>query len=125
MLWVGLYVGLGFALHDQLAEAALLAQRLGGWALVIAGAAFAVYLAIKVIRRQLFLRELRIARITPEELAAKLSANEPVLVVDLRHELELQGQPKMIRGALRVTPADLEQGRVTIPRDREVVLYCS
>ena len=55
-------VGLGFALHDQLAQAALLAQRLGGWAVVIAGAAFAIYLAIKVIRRQLFLRELRIKR---------------------------------------------------------------
>ena len=125
VLWVGLYVGLGFALHDQLAEAALLAQRLGGWALVIAGVALGLYLAIKVIRRQLFLRELRIARISPEELAAKLSANEPVLIVDLRHELELQDQPKMIRGALRVTPEDLEQGRVTLPRDREVFLYCS
>src|SRR5262245_29518532 len=47
VLWVGLYVGLGYALHDQLAEAALLASRLGGWALVIAGVALALYLAIK------------------------------------------------------------------------------
>src|SRR5262245_46920321 len=125
VFWVGLYVGLGFALHDQLAEAARLAERLGGWALVIAGVAFALYLAIKVLRRQLFLRELRIARISPEELAAKLAANEPVLVVDLRHELEVQERPAMIRGAMRITPAELEQGRVTLPRDREVILYCS
>ena len=89
VLWVGLYVGLGYAFHDQLAEAILLADRLGGWAVVIAAVAFGLYLGIKVIRRQLFLRELRIARISPEELEAKLRADEPVFIVDLRHELEL------------------------------------
>ena len=93
VLWVGLYVGLGFAFHDQLAEAVLLADHLGGWALVIVAVAFGLYLGIKVIRRQLFLRELRIARISPEELEAKLRANEPVFIVDLRHELEVEDQP--------------------------------
>ena len=125
VLWVGLYVGLGYAFHDQLAEAVLLADRLGGWAVVIAAVAFGLYLGIKVIRRQLFLRELRIARISPEELEAKVRANEPVFIVDLRHELEVEDQPMMIRGAMRITPAALEQGRITIPPDREVVLYCS
>ena len=125
VLWVGLYIGLGFAFHDQLAEAVLLADRLGGWALVIAAVAFGLYLGIKVIRRQLFLRELRIARISPEELDAKLRAGEPVFMVDLRHELEVQDRPAMIRGATRITPAELEQRHATIPRDREVVVYCS
>ena len=125
VLWVGLYVGLGYAFHDQLAEAILLADRLGGWAVVIAAVAFGLYLGIKVIRRQLFLRELRIARISPEELGAKLGANEPVFIVDLRHELEVQDRPAMIRGAIRITPAELEQRHVAIPRDREVVVYCS
>ena len=125
VLWVGLYVGLGYAFHDQLAEAILLADRLGGWAVVIAAVAFGLYLGIKVIRRQLFLRELRIARISPEELGAKLRANEPVFIVDLRLELEVQDRPAMIRGAIRITPAELEQRHVAIPRDREVVVYCS
>jgi membrane protein DedA with SNARE-associated domain len=125
VLWVGLYVGLGFALHDQLAEAALLADRLGGWAIAIVAGAIGLYLGIKVTRRQLFLRELRIARISPEVLEAKLRANEPVFVVDVRHELDVQAQPTMIRGAVHITPAALEQGNVTLPQDREVVLYCS
>src|SRR5438552_3557633 len=77
VLWVGLYVGLGFAFHDQLAEAVLLADRLGGWALVIVAVAFGLYLGIKVIRRQLFLRELRIARISPEELEASSAQTSP------------------------------------------------
>lgn len=124
-LWVGLYVGLGYTLHDQLVEAALLADRLGGWAIAIAAGAFGLYLGVKVTRRQLFLRQLRIARISPEELEAKLRAREPVFIVDLRHDLDIQSEPMMIRGAVRITLAKLEQGSAGIPRDREVVLYCS
>jgi membrane protein DedA with SNARE-associated domain len=125
VLWVGLYVGLGYVLHDQLAEAARLAHRLGGWAIVIVGGAVAAYLGVKVTRRQLFIRRLRIARIGPEELEAKLSAGEPVFIVDLRQELDIQAQPMMIRGAVHIAPAALEQAHATLPLDREVVLYCS
>ena len=125
LLWVGLYVGLGYVLHDQLAQAARLADRLGGWAIAIAVGAIGLYLGIKITRRQLFLRRLRIARIAPEELAARLGAGEPVVVVDLRHDFDVQAEPRMIPGAVRLTPAELEQGKVAIPRDREAVLYCS
>jgi membrane protein DedA with SNARE-associated domain len=125
VLWVSLYVGLGYAFHDQLAEAALLADRLGGWAIAIIAGAVVLYLGVKVTRRQLFLRRLRIARISPEELAAKVAAGEPVLVVDLRHELDVQAEPFVIPGAVHMAPAALEQGQAAIPRDREVVLYCS
>jgi membrane protein DedA with SNARE-associated domain len=125
VLWVGVYVGLGYAFHDQLAEAARLADRLGGWAIVLVAGAFGVYLAVKVTRRQLFLRQLRIARVSPDEVAAKLKAGEPVFIVDLRYDLDVQTRPLMIRGAVHIAPAALERGEATIPRDREVVLYCS
>jgi len=124
-LWVGLYVGVGYALHDQLAQVTLLANRLGSRAIVIAAGALTLYLAAKFVRRQLFLRALRIARISPEELAAKLSAGEAVFIVDLRNELDVRAQPKMVRGAVHMAPAALERGPAQIPRDREVVLYCS
>ena len=125
VLWVGLYVGLGYALHDQLPEAAVLADRLGGWAIAIIAGAFGFYLGVKVTRRQLFIRQLRIARISPDELAAKLTAGEAVFIVDLRHEVDVQTEPIVIPGAVHMAPAALEQGHVAIPRDREVVLYCS
>lgn len=124
-LWVGLYVGLGYALHDQLAEAAIFADRFGVWAIAIVAGVFGFYLGIKVTRRQLFFRQLRIARISPEELEAKLIAHEPVFIVDLRHEMDVQAEPVMIQGAVHLAPAALEQNHAAIPRDREVVLYCS
>jgi membrane protein DedA with SNARE-associated domain len=125
VLWVGLYIGLGYALHDQLAEAAIFADRFGAWAIAIVAAVFGFYMGIKVTRRQLFLRQFRIARISPEELEAKLIAHEPVFIVDLRHEIDVQAEPVMIQGAVHLAPVALEQSHAAIPRDREVVLYCS
>jgi membrane protein DedA with SNARE-associated domain len=125
VLWVGLYVGLGYALHDQLARAARFAERLGWWAVVIGVGAVLLYVGVKVTRRQLFLRRVRMARISPEELQARLTAGEAVFIVDLRHDLDVQAEPTMIQGAVHLAPAALEQGLVVIPRDREVVLYCS
>lgn len=125
VLWVGVYVGLGYALYDQLARAALLAERLGWWAVVIGVGAVLLYVGIKVTRRQLFLRQVRMARISPEELQARITAGEAVFIVDLRHDLDVQAEPTMIRGAVHLTPVALETGQVAIPRDREVVLYCS
>src|SRR5262245_25442094 len=104
VLWVGLYVGLGYALHDQLAKAAQLAGRLGWWAIVIGIVAIGLFLGIKVTRRQLSLRQLRIARLSPEEVQAKIMAGEPVFIVDLRHDFDVQAEPTMIRGAVRMTP---------------------
>jgi hypothetical protein len=98
---------------------------MGAWAIAIVAGAFGFYLGVKVTRRQLFLRQLRIARISPEELEGKLTAREPVFIVDLRHELDVQADPMMIRGAVHLAPAALEQSHAVIPRDREVVLYCS
>lgn len=123
--WVGLYFGLGYVLGDQLVVVvAALVHRLGGWIAMIAVAAVG-YLGFKVLRRQHLLRQLRIARITPEELARKMNAGEPVYVVDLRHAVEVQAQPMKIPGALRIDPGALEEGRAKIPRDRELILYCT
>jgi membrane protein DedA with SNARE-associated domain len=125
LLWVALYVGLGYVFHDQLAAAALLADRLGRWAIVLVVGAMALYLGVKVVRRQMFLRQVRIGRIGADELAARITAREALLIIDLRHELDVQAEPTMIPGAVRIAPESLEQGHVTVPRDREVVVYCS
>jgi membrane protein DedA with SNARE-associated domain len=125
LLWVGLYVGLGYVLHDQLVQAAVLAEQLGGGALLVVAGAFAAYLAVKVGRRQRFLRQLRMARITPDELKAKLDRNESVFVVDLRHRIDVQAEPTGILGAVHMEPSELDQAAARIPRDRDVVVYCT
>jgi rhodanese-related sulfurtransferase len=79
----------------------------------------------KFLRRRAFLRALRIARITPEELKQQLDSHEPLAIVDLRHPLDFLPEPCTIPGAIRIPLEDLEKRKDEIPHDREVVLYCT
>ena len=116
---------LGFIFSDQIEQIALKFANLGFWVLVIAGAALAAYISWKYIQRRRFIHSLRIARITPEELNRKIESGEKVVVVDLRGSLDFEADPKTIPGALRLAPDKIEEGHQQIPRDREIVLFCT
>ena len=71
------------------------------------------------------LRELRIARITAEELKQKIDAREDLVIVDLRHSVEFEADPHTIPGAFRIDAKDLEEKDDRLAPDREVILYCT
>jgi membrane protein DedA with SNARE-associated domain len=125
LLWATAYVVVGYLLGPQLAIALALLQGIAG---SVASGAFLLlvaYVAWKLIDRWRLLRELRIARITPQELRRRLEAGEPLLVVDLRHEIELDADRQTLPGALRIAFEDLDVRHGEIPRDREIALFCS
>jgi membrane protein DedA with SNARE-associated domain len=125
MLWVGAFVGLGYAFSDQLERMGSRALALGSGLLALMLATLAGWITWKYFKRQRFLRELRIARITPEELKRKLDAGEDVVIVDLRHSLDFEAKPHIIPGAFHMEASDLDEMHGEIPRDRDVVLYCT
>jgi membrane protein DedA with SNARE-associated domain len=125
LIWAGAFVGLGWLFSRQLELVASYAMRLGGGLVALLAVAFAAYIAWKYIARQRFLRRIRIARITPEELKAKLDGGEDVMVVDVRHRVEFESEPTIIPGALHLMIEELEARHQEVPRDRDIVLYCT
>lgn len=125
MLWAGTFLGLGYVFSGEIERIAERAASLGGWLVVILVAALAAYLSYKVLARRRFLRELRIARITVGELKQKLDAGEEIAIVDLRHSVEFEADPATIPGAFRMDAQNIEEQGDRLPRDREVVLYCT
>ncbi len=125
VVWAGAFAGLGYLFSNQLERIATYAMRLGTWLVVVLVGCFVAYIAWKYIERQRFLRKLRIARISPEVLKRKLDAGEELVIVDLRHSIDFQAEPLTIPGALQLTPEELEQRHQEIPRDRDVILYCT
>ena len=125
LLWVGAFMGLGFLFANQLElllqNLVLMGVGLGG---VLLGA-LAIYLAWKWMRRRRFLRALRTARITPQELEGKMSSGEAVTIVDLRHRLEFAADPRMLPGALHIPVEEFEDRHHELPRDQDVILYCT
>jgi len=122
LFWIVTVTSLGLILSDQLEEIAL---RWGGWLVAVLAGSLAAYVLWKFIQRQRFLRRLRIARITPKELMDKLTAGETISIVDLRQPIDIEAFPQMIPGALRIAMEEIEDRHREIPRDRDVVLYCS
>jgi membrane protein DedA with SNARE-associated domain len=125
LIWVGVFVGLGWMFSDQLQRVTDYLSRMGTGLGVVVGGALAVYVLWKFVARQRFLRRIRIARITPEDLKTRLDAGEGVVVVDVRHRVDFETEPSIIPGALHLTTEELATRHLEIPRDREIVLYCS
>lgn len=124
-IWAGAYLALGYVFSAQLEHAIQAVTHLG---LTVAGLALglaALWLAWKYSQRRRFIRDLRMDRISPEDLRRKLDAGEPITIVDLRHRLDFEADPRTLPGALRLDTNDLEQRHGEIPRDRDVVLYCT
>ncbi len=119
------FLGLGYLFRGELEDVALFLGRfkwLLGLALVVIPAG---YIAFKRRQRQKFIREISMERIEPEELLKRINAGEQVVIVDLRHPLESLIDHTVLPSALRILPEELEQREHEIPRDREVVLYCT
>lgn len=125
LLWAGAFLSFGYVFSGQIEHLAAYLASLGGWLLVLIAGAFAAYIGYKFVARQRFLRELRIARITVDELKRRMDSGEGVIIVDLRHSVDFEAEPETIPGALHMEAKDLEEKNARLPLDREVVLYCT
>ncbi|HET9742385.1 MAG TPA: VTT domain-containing protein [Terriglobales bacterium] len=125
VLWAGGILLAGRIFHHQVQEILDLARRSGLSLLAIAVLAALAWISFKMVQRRRFLHKLQVARISPQELNRELAGSEEIVVVDLRDELSLGDDAVQIPGAIRVTPGELETRHDAIPRDRDVVLYCT
>ncbi|HNJ21685.1 MAG TPA: VTT domain-containing protein [Nitrospira sp.] len=125
LIWAAVSAGVGALFSNQLEQLIGLFDQAGGLMLVILLLGLAGFVGYKFYHRQKFLRHLRMAKISVDELKRRLDAGESISVVDVRHPLALDLDPESIPGAINFTLEDIEHRHHEIPRDRDIVLYCS
>lgn len=123
LLWSGAYLGVGYVFSNQVEEALGYAQRLGSGALILLASLFAAWIVWKFIQRRRFLRGLETARITPEELWDRMDAGEDLFIVDLRTKVD--NDWPSVPGSIRLSIEDLSRNSKQLPRDKEIILYCT
>jgi hypothetical protein len=123
LIWSGAYLTVGYVFSDQIENALRYAQRLGSGVLLLLAVLLLAWVFWKFIQRRRFLRKLEVARITPEELRDRMDAGESLYIVDLRNPQDNDWPP--IPGAVRLATEDLASTSSQIPRDREIILYCT
>ena len=93
-------------------------------AVVTAGFAFLISMAFFSRTRERN-QQREEARISVEELSQRIAKREPLIILDLRHPLDVLAAPQLISGAIPVRPDEIDTQVANIPRDAEVVLYCT
>ena len=93
---------------------------LGIGVLVVVGTFGALWLKAERERR-----ELERHSIEPDALYALMNAKQDVLLLDVRQPLDLLAEAEMIPGARRVPPKEIEKTAHSIPKDRDLFVYCT
>jgi hypothetical protein len=120
------YGGVGFIFRDFVATIAR-GFRAAGHAVeivvIIAAIAFTAYRVSLYWKRQVY----RIVpRIQVAELAAKLQTHsENILLADVRSHGYYDPGADRIRGSIRLEPNNLSEEVKTLPRDKDIYLYCT
>jgi len=83
----------------------------------------------RITKQRRFLAQVRELRVEPHEVKAIIDsatsdADHPY-IVDLRHPLDYLPDPRVLPGAVRIGPTELAARADRIPRDRDVILYCT
>jgi rhodanese-related sulfurtransferase len=123
-LWVGGGVGLGYLFRDAIGELMAKLASLGQYGLMLVIAGFALWIVVKWYRRYVFTRQLRMDRVTVDELRNLIDEKKVQALVDVRSALT-QAATGRIPGARAIDMKKIDEGFKGVPVDGEVILYCA
>jgi membrane protein DedA with SNARE-associated domain/rhodanese-related sulfurtransferase len=125
ILWVGSGLAAGMVFKSQIGRLLEHLQEFGS----VAGAGIvivlAAYIAYKWWERTRFYKMLRMARISVADLYALIQAGASPVIVDVRSIIARDLEPRWIPGALHVPLQDVARQLKELPRDRDIILYCT
>jgi membrane protein DedA with SNARE-associated domain len=124
-LWSGLAAGAGMLFARQIDWALAQLAQMGGYALMLIGAALALFIALKWWERWRFFKALRMARISAGELYRLMQEGHEPIVVDVRSVSAREIDPRRIPGSIAVDVDNLDANLADLLPDRDIILYCT
>jgi membrane protein DedA with SNARE-associated domain/rhodanese-related sulfurtransferase len=124
-IWVGSGIAAGMLFRSQVDKLLLHLDRFGGLAGLIIAGLLAGYIAFKWWERARFYRLLRMARISVAELYELIQTGAQPIIVDVRSHTAKSLEPRSIPGARHVPLREVGRHIADLPRDRDIVLYCT
>ena len=125
LLWGTSFVLLGRFFGDAIRRNQNVLDWMSRFAVAVFLLLLITVLVAKIWRQQAFLRKVRTMRVNPEDLKAMMDRGEQVYIVDLRHPLDYLPDPRVLPGAVRLLPNELVMHNAELPRDRDIILYCT
>src|SRR5450755_4403785 len=122
----GLCVGvvIGYIFRDAINDAVETLSALGHYGLMIVIAAFVIWVAVKWWHRHMFVKQLRMDRVSVDELRTLMDESKVEAIVDVRSTL-MQAATGRIPGARMLDMKKIAEGLEGVSTDGEVVVYCA
>jgi membrane protein DedA with SNARE-associated domain/rhodanese-related sulfurtransferase len=124
-LWVGAWLVAGMLFKTQIERLLADLDQIGSMVLAVALILLGIYVAFKWWERRRFYRMLRMARVSVAELHALIDDGDEPLIIDVRSSTARALEPQRIPGALHVPLEQVGHHVKDLPRDRDIILYCT
>ena len=93
--------------------------------LVAIGIAMACVMVLRFVKRGRNRSELERHSLSAEQLESLMASGQKVYLFDVRQPLDLLAYPELIPGAKRISPEEVLRTPSLLPRDEDIVLYCT
>lgn len=124
LLWVGTGLGIGMIFHESIDAVLSILSTMGMAALTVVGGLLAIFMLLKYRERRRFLKELRMARISVDELRKLIDVGGDPVIIDAR-SIAARALAPAIPGAILFGHDDHADAFAAVPRERAIVVYCS
>jgi membrane protein DedA with SNARE-associated domain len=125
LLWIGSGLTVGILFHRAIDRALAYLETLGYWAAGLLVVVLLLVILAKWWQRRRIRKLLNLARISVDELKQLMDAGETPVIVDVRSRSAPLHDPRRIPGALKMTFDEIDTRLAELPRDREIILYCT
>ncbi len=124
LLWSGVAIGLGYAFSGAINQVLAVFETLGRIGLWLIAGGFLLYIAARWWQRELFIWQLRMDRVSVDELHEMMRAQRVGKVIDVRSPMS-QALTGRIPGAISVDPNNMRVDLLAVEPDSEVIIYCA
>jgi membrane protein DedA with SNARE-associated domain/rhodanese-related sulfurtransferase len=122
-LWAGSAIFFGSLFRTAVDELLNILEQLGKWGVLMIAAALVAFIATKWWQRYRFLKSLRMARISVDELYQMQQQGAVPTIFDVRSEHSQR--TGRIPGALTISDREMNAFTLDMPFDGEVIVYCA
>ncbi len=124
-LWVGAALLAGMLFKTQIERLLIRVDQFGSMAFGVALVLLGAYVGYKWWERRRFYTMLRMARISVAELDQLIQNGSQPLIIDVRSPSARTLEPRWIPGALHISLPDVARHVKDLPKDRDIILYCT
>jgi membrane protein DedA with SNARE-associated domain/rhodanese-related sulfurtransferase len=124
-LWAGCALLAGVLFRAQIQQLLQTLDQLGSAVVIVGVSLLALYIGYKWWQRARFYSLLRMARIGVDELYELTQAGAAPVVIDVRSATARSLEPRWIPGALNISLSEVGQRLKDLPRDRDIIVYCT